>query len=100
MKPLASFTDRIGEALFDIHMNVFQLYRKVEFIPFDLSENILQPLDDSILICFGNNALPGQHRRMGNAAADILCIHTAIELNRCVKCFYVFICSLCKPAAP
>ena len=100
MKPFSRFADGVGQALFDIHMNIFQLDGKFKFTLFNLLVDGFQPGYDRILICRRNNALPFQHRRVGNAAANIFRIHAAVKLDGGVKLFYAFIRGLRKPAAP
>ena len=100
MKPFAGFTDSICQPFFHIHVNVFQFYRKFKFAFFNLFINMFQPCDNGIFISFRNNALPLQHRRVGNAAANIFCIHAAVKLDRGIEFFYTFIRGLCKAAAP
>ena len=81
-------------------MDVFQLDGEIEVPVFNLLENSLQALDDGVFVFLGDDALFGQHRRMGNAAADIFSIHAAIELDGRIEFFYTFIRGLGKTAAP
>ena len=100
MQALACFADGIGQSFFDVHVDVFQLDGEIEVPVFDLLENSLQALDDGVFVFLGDDALFGQHRRMGNAAADIFSIHAAIELDGRIEFFYTFIRGLGKTAAP
>ena len=100
MQALAGFADGIGQSFFDVHVDIFQFDGEIEIPVFNLLENGLQPLDDGIFIFLGNDALFSQHRRMGNAAADIFSVHAAIELDGRIKFFYTFIRGLSKTAAP
>ena len=98
MQALAGFADGIGQSFFDVHVDIFQFDGEIEIPVFNLLENGLQPLDDGIFIFLGNDALFSQHRRMGNAAADIFSVHAAIELDGRIKFFYTFIRGLSKTA--
>ena len=100
VQALARFTDGISQPFFYIHMNIFQFDGKFEFIMFNLFKYLFQAVYDGVFIFIRNNSLTGQHRRMGDTATDIFCIHTAIKLNRRIECFYIFIRRLRKPAAP
>ena len=100
MQAFASFADGIGQSFFDVHVDVFQLNGEIEFSLFNLLENRLQALDDGVFIFLGDDALLGQHRRVGNATANIFSIHAAIELNGRIEFFYTFIRGLGKTAAP
>ena len=100
MKAFSRFANGIGKSLFNIHMNIFEFDRKVKIPVFDLLENNLQAFYDGVLIRFRNDAFFGQHRRMGDAAANIFGVHPAVKLNGCIEGFYTFICGLSEPAAP
>ena len=100
MKAFSRFANGIGKSLFNIHMNIFEFDRKIKIPVLDLLENNLQAFYDGVLIRFRNDAFLGQHRRMGDAAANIFGVHPAVKLNGCIEGFYTFICGLSEPAAP
>ena len=100
MKAFPRFANGIGKPLFNIHVDIFELDGKVKLPVFNLLENSLQAFYDSVLVFFRNDAFFGQHRRVGNAAANIFGVHPAVKLDGCIEGFYTFICGLSEPAAP
>ena len=79
MQTAACLTDRVRQTLLDIHMDIFKIHREIKAARVNLLQDILQPLDDCLFILIRDDPAFGEHRRMGDAAGDILMVHPLIE---------------------
>ena len=100
MQPLASLADGGRQTGFDVHVNIFQADRKIEFAGLDLSQDLLQAVDDLLHVLQRDDTLLAQHAGMGHGAANILMIEAFVEIDRCGEFFYELIGGLGKASAP
>ena len=82
MQPAARLADRVGQALLDVHVDVFERDRKVKVTVLDFLQDITKPGDDGISIRFRDDAALGEHLRVRDAARDILAVHALVEGDR------------------
>src|SRR5690606_25925804 len=87
MQLFAGDTNALGEQGFDVHMNIFQAYRPVEFAGDDLRADFLQPLDNLIPLGLGQDADLGQHGGVGDGAVDVVVIQALVKTDGCSKAF-------------
>src|SRR5690606_39317110 len=85
MQLFAGDTNALGEQGFDVHMNIFQAYRPVEFAGDDLRADFLQPLDNLIPLGLGQDADLGQHGGVGDGAVDVVVIQAVVKTDGCSK---------------
>ena len=96
----ARLADRVGQALLDVHVNVFERNGEVEIAVLDFLQDIAQPGDDGIFIRFRDDAALGEHFRVRDAARDVLTVHTLIEGNRCLEIVDHLVRALGETTAP
>ena len=83
----AGRTDQLGQASFDIHMNIFVRLRKLELAAVYLALDRLQAADNLPRITGWNDALLGEHFRVRNTAHDVMAVKPRIDRNRRRKSF-------------
>ena len=71
----------LKQAALYIHMNVFQLRPPGERAGFDLFADFGKPLLYGAGVGVGDNALLGEHPRVGDGAGDVLPIQPAVVVN-------------------
>ena len=81
----ACIADRVREAFFDIHMNIFEFYTERKFSVLDLREDITQSLLDCRTILFRENTRLGKHGGVRKRTCDVLAVHATIKSNGCLK---------------
>ena len=65
MQALARIADFVGQAAFDVHVDIFQIQRPFDFAGFDFCQNLGHPLSDGIQVGCGQHAGLAQHLGMG-----------------------------------
>ena len=74
----ARLANGVGQALLDVHVNVFERNGEVEIAVLDFLQDIAQPGDDGIFIRFRDDAALGEHfrvRALGETTAPKLFAH-------------------------
>ena len=85
MQSFPVLADPRGELLFDEHMDVFRSRIKGQPSRFQIAENVRQPPNDPLCLCFREDPLFGEHFRMSDASPDILPVHFLIEPDRRIE---------------
>ena len=73
--------DDFIEALFDVHMDVFELRAPGKSAGFDLLADAAKPVDDEIGLAGGDDSLSGKHPRVGDRAGDILSVEPTVVVD-------------------
>ena len=100
VKLLAHFADFRNESGSHAHVDIFVLNGEVAVAFCDPPADGFQPRDDLILFLHGDDTLFSQHGHMGNAAIDILIVHSLFESDGCVETLHQIIHFLFKSSAP
>jgi hypothetical protein len=74
--------DERGQALLDVQVHVLQVERPFEPAGFDLALHGFHAALDVDQVARADDALPGQHPRMRQRAADVLPPHAPVEIDR------------------
>ena len=77
----AGLADGVGQALLDVHVDVFEVDGELEVALLDLLQDVLEPRDDLIAVLVRDVAAFREHRRMRNGTSDILVVHALIEID-------------------
>ena len=93
-------TDGLGEARFDIHVNIFERAGEGELAGFDLGGDIFKALRDCCSVFGLNNALFGEHGNMGARTGNVLTPQGLVEFDRGVDIFHDGIGARIKSPAP
>ena len=81
METAARLPNRIREALFDIHVDVFEFDTERKRPALDLREDVAQPLLNRCTILLGEDAHFRQHFGVRDRSRNVLAVHPTIELN-------------------
>ena len=73
--------DPVGQRLFDIHMNIFELLPKLELITVDLLFYLREPVEDRLQLFFREQTVSSQHGRVGLAAGDVVAIEARVVID-------------------
>ena len=100
MEASPRLADRIGQTLFNIHVNVFEAHVKKESAAINLLFYLFQPGNNTIAILRRKDPAFFQHHRVRDTARDILAIHPLIKTDGRLKLVNHLICRLGEAAAP
>ena len=85
MQALAVVADALGQLALDEGVNILRLHIKGQRAALDVGEDALQALDDLLGALLRDDAASAEHGRMGDAALDILAVHTAVKADGAVE---------------
>ncbi len=83
MQSLARVADQLGQSLFDIQMDIFEIERPDELVAFDFAADGRHAVFDRSEIRGRKHAHRGEHPRMRQRTRNIDSGETAIEVYRC-----------------
>jgi hypothetical protein len=72
-------TNHLGQAPFDVHVDVFVRARKSKLARVDLALDFCQPVNDLASVALGNDALLGEHLGMRDAAHDVVAVKPRVD---------------------
>ena len=82
MQTLARIADFVGEAAFDVHVDIFQIQRPGNRSFLDFCYNLDHALADGGEVVFAQNARLCQHLRMCQRALDVPFCQSFVKINR------------------
>ena len=85
MQALAVVADALRQLALDEGMDILRLHIKGQCAAFDIGEDVFQTLDDLLGALLRDDAASAEHGRMGDAALDILAVHTAVKADGAVE---------------
>lgn len=71
VQAFARVADFVGQAAFDVHVDIFQIERPFDFAAADFFEDFRHAPTDVGQIVFTQHTRPGQHLRVGERALDV-----------------------------
>jgi hypothetical protein len=84
----ADLPNQLDEAVFNVHMDVFQLVSKREAPYLDFLTHLIETAKEGLCVLGGNDVLPGQHPDVGTRSLDIPTGQSLVELNRTCETLY------------
>ena len=100
VQPPGRRADDLGEAAFDVHMDVFERARERECPRLDFAFDLGETLGDRLGVGGFDDALAGEHGEMGLGAGDVLGGELAVEVDRGVDLLHRLGRAPGEPAAP
>ena len=85
MQTAARISNRIGQALFDIHMNIFELHAEFKCAALDLRENLTQPIIDCRALFLREDSNLCEHGCVCKRPRNILAVHPTVECDGRLK---------------
>ena len=100
VQPPGRRADDLGEAAFDVHMDVFERARERKRSRLDFAFDLSETPGDRLGVGGFDDALAGEHGEMGLGAGDILGGELAVEIDRGVDLLHRLGRAPGEPAAP
>ena len=100
VQPPGRRADDLGEAAFDVHMDVFERARERKRSRLDFAFDLGETLGDRLGVGGFDDALAGEHGEMGLGAGDVLGGELAVEIDRGVDLLHRLGRAPGEPAAP
>ena len=85
MKPFSHVAEALCKLRLDEHVNVLRRHVKLELSALDVRKDLLETADKLQAVAHADYALFAEHGRVGNAALDILFVHSSVESDRRIE---------------
>ena len=79
VEPLAHIPQPLGQLCLHEHVDILRRGIQLQFPGFQIRQDPLQPLYDLPAVLFRDDAAVPQHGGVGDAAGDILLVHSAVK---------------------